>query len=174
MNPNPFIVDVPSTNPPTIADLRPADLRYTVAVDSGDLMFEGQLIGESTSRRDDHIHPYSPSGFAPPGVRCFACRWMEAKIFIVSKIVTVDTAGTHHHTPSGRYLVYTVGGSIIPSEITYRRAVFTRGGYEVLELLTIRKQGAEPYMSAVSARALSQAAQCDHGIRDAYVNRAVV
>ena len=72
------------------------------------------------------------------------------------------------------FVVVTIGGTTVPNEVTYHRAMPTSSGFEVIELLTIRKSGTEPYMSMCASRALSQAAGRDDLIREAWINRAVV
>lgn len=138
----------------------------------GPVRIRGAQLGHAVSKTVEHSG-HKPDEFARPGKRCSACRWFEAYIYRVDKV--------HHDAlplllPSEfteRYAVVTVGFSVVPGERPYIRATFTSSGYEVVELLTIRKSGEEPFMPVVSARALSQAAEDDRSIRDAYINRAV-
>lgn len=127
-------------------------------------LFEGVLIGHGTTQRDEHSHPLGQS--AKAGQRCFACRWYEAYIYHVTKLLGGDL--------DARFMVATVGGTSVPGERTYYRSHATSSGFEVVELLTIRKTGSEPYMATSAARALAQAAEVDDVIREAYINRAVV
>lgn len=126
--------------------------------------FTGTLIGSGTTQRDEHSHSLNRS--AEKGERCFACRWYEAYIY------TVDTLPDYYPT-NQRFMVATVGGTAVDGERTYYRAHATSSGFEVVELLTIRKEGKRPYMSTSAARALAQAAEEDDVIREAFVNRAV-
>jgi hypothetical protein len=80
----------------------------------------------------------------------------------------VDLYKTHDAT----FIVHTRGLSTVPGERTRIRIVETTSAFEVVELLTVN-HGGKIYLPRQSARALSQAAQWDDDIRDAYVNRAV-
>jgi len=118
--------------------------------------FRGRMLGFGSSFRREHNHD-APSHRITQ--RCAACRWFELRIF---------------KTESSMYIVHSIGPSIIPNEITFSRISYTTSPYEVVELCTVRRgQSGEPYLPAAAARALSQAAAQDNGIKDAYVNRAV-
>jgi hypothetical protein len=77
-------------------------------------------------------------------------------------------------TAAGTYVVHTVGESVVPGETRLSRISPTPSAYEVIELLTVRRREQEPFIAAQSSRALAQAAELDDGLRDAYINRAVV
>lgn len=177
-NLNPF--QVPDLNDPTphasnLAPPAPSTALPAAATDGptthivhdqlgNPITFTGELIGSGTTQRDEHSHDLNR--VAAKGERCFACRWFEAYIYAVETLPT-------NYPPRERFLVATVGGTVVDGERTFYRAHVTSSGFEVVELLTIRKSGAAPYMSTSAARALSQAAEVDEVIREAYVNRAV-
>lgn len=124
--------------------------------DQAPFVFEGALIGASSSRGDEHSHA---ADYALRGSRCSACRWFSVDIYV---------------RPDGSYVVHTVGDTVVPGERRFSRVSETTSGYEVVELLTVRKPGNEPFITAQSARALAQASSVDDGVRDAYVDRAVI
>lgn len=130
--------------------------------------FTGRVIGAGSTQRDDHSHAISRDRpYAAQRQSCSACRWFEAYIYIV-------TRPPERYPESGRYLVVTVGGTVVPGEVDFHRANFTDSGFEVVELLTIRKSGSEPYLATSAARALAQAAAVDDDVREAFINRATV
>ena len=120
---------------------------------------EGRLLGFSSSHRDSHNHPL-PRDLSVYGDtwKCSACRWFEASII--------------HITDDETYAVYTVGRSALPGEKPRARVQFTDSAYELVEILTDRREGT-PRLSVASARCLAQASSTDKDIADAYVNRAV-
>jgi len=144
--------------------------------DGEQLSFCGRMLGYATSNRSNHDHhvSYDAGGelisFSPPGERCSACRWFEVRIFEIEH--EYDDAGEPVDR-RGRYLVLTSGMSIVPGEVEMRRASWTDSPYEVVEILTQRRDQ-RPFLPAPSARVLSQAANWDSGIRAAYIDRAVV
>jgi hypothetical protein len=138
----------------------------------GRFIFTGKLIGEATSHRTEHFD--HEGTYAQRGERCFACRWFYAQIFEVDRCDDPESHTRYGHDASKNYLVITVGGTIIPGEHQLKRLTFTDSPYDVIEILTIRKSGASPYLPAVSARALAQAADHDDDLRDAYENRPVM
>ena len=71
------------------------------------------------------------------------------------------------------YVVHTQGRSRVQGETTRARVALSQSAYEVVELLTVN-HGGKLYIPRQSSHALAQAAQWDAGLRDAYVNRAVV
>jgi hypothetical protein len=135
---------------------------HTLTTPTGDHVFNGRVIGASTSEASHHNHDgeYLPRS-TPGGERrrkCSACRWLETTLY---------------RTDTGKYVVHTIGRSIVPGEIDYIRVTFTPSAYEVVEICTV-KNAAEPYIPDPSARALAQASEDDDAIQEAYVNRAVV
>lgn len=138
----------------------------------GQFIFTGQLIGQATSYREEHFD--HAGDFAQRGERCFACRWFHAQIFEVERVTDEGSKIRYPTDHKKQYLVVTVGGSIVPSEHQLKRLTFTDSPYDIVEILTIRKSGANPYLPAVSARALAQAADHNDDIRDAYENRPVI
>lgn len=140
------------------------------------IRLHGRMLGFATSRREVHAHSTSldsegrPLSFASPGQRCSACRWFEVRLFGVEHELADDLGPLDRRA---RYLVLTAGVSIVPGETTMRRASWTDSGYEIIELLTQRRD-AQPFLPAPSARVLSQAAAWDDHVRAAYVDRAVV
>lgn len=156
----------------------------------------GTFLGFATSQRDthddtvEHVRHVNGEFYARAGERCSACRWFEVQIYGVHDelvlphdIITdydatdvdldVDLGDCPTTTRRGRYLVLTSGVSTVPDEVIMRRASWTDSPYEVVELLTQRR-GTRPFLPTPSARVLAQAAAWDSGIRDAYVDRAVV
>lgn len=136
---------------------------FTLHTETGDHTFTGKIIGASTSEAQFHNHPGdyllpAQSGTTGRRLKCSACRWLETKLYT---------------TDAGKYVVHTIGRSVVPGEQDYARVTFTESAYEVVELLTVRGQ-AEPFIPRPSARALAQAADRDDDMHDAYVNRAVV
>jgi hypothetical protein len=112
--------------------------------------------------------------FARKGERCFACRWFHAQIFEVERVTDEGSKIRYGADHLKKYLIVTVGGSIVRGEHQLKRLAFTDSPHDIIEILTIRKAGAEPYLPAVSARSLAQAAQYDSKIRDAFENRAIL
>jgi len=145
-------------------DYEPTLRAYTVTDQYGqDVNVDAYLLGFATSEQpqhDENAHPEDDT--APKRVRCSACRWFEARVFDVSDD---ENAGS-------RYLVHTVGRSIVPGESDRNRVAFTNSAFEVIEVLTVR-QGGVPKLPVASGRALAQAAALDEEIAHAFVNRAV-
>lgn len=127
------------------------------------VVVDAYVLGHATSQHEDHDeNAHGPAETAPRRVRCSACRWFEVQIFDVSRD---DDAGV-------KYLVYTVGKTIVPGETDRVRFVWTDSEREVVEALVVR-QGGTPKLPVASARALSQAARWDDDILDAFDNRVV-
>lgn len=143
------------------------------------LNFYGVKLGADSSEQDTHAD--HAGDYARKYEKCSACRWFEVAIYrrYVTEEVDLETDPAHPRifeiepTP-GDYVVHTVGGSIVPGEHRLSRISCSDSGFEVVELLTVRKSGGEPFIATQSSRALAQAAALDDGIRDAYINRAVV
>lgn len=148
----------------------------------------GRLLGYASSYRDDHNHQ---AEFAVLGTRCSACRWFEVRIFTVEAEYPCDddwectcgaedSAKIEPHTddcgwepPRAHYLVLTYGRTNVPGELNKRRAEWTDSAFDVLAALVQRRSN-EIFLPATSDRALAKAAAWDDGIKEAYVNRAVV
>lgn len=127
------------------------------------VVVDAYVLGHATSQHEDHDDKaHGPSETARRGTRCSACRWFEVQIFDVSDD---EDAGV-------KYLVYTVGKTIVEGETDRIRFVWTDSEREVVEALVVR-QGGMPKLPVASARALAQAARWDDDILDAYDNRAV-
>lgn len=121
----------------------------------------GQLLGFGTSQREYHNHPV-PRDLEryPVTWKCSACRWFEVTLLWV---------------PTDRvYAVYTVGHSALEDEQPRARIQFTESAFEIIEMLTDRRDSATPRLPIAAARCLAQAANVDDAITEAYVNRAVV
>ena len=140
--------------------------------------FTAKLIGFSSSEKQNHNHPVSDAhhrehvsggrqvGKSAAMIRCGACRWQETRIFLLDE--------KDHVYHGGKFAVHTLGVSILPGERVRARLEFVNTGFEVVELLTVRKgEHAAPYIPGASARALAMAAAHDRDLKDAYVNRAV-
>jgi hypothetical protein len=125
--------------------------------------FFARLIGFSSSEKHRHNHI---DGRPDSTIRCGACRWQETRIFLLDE--------KDHAYHGGKFAVHTLGVSILPGERVRARLEFVNTGFEVIEILTVRKgEHAAPYIPGASARALAMAAAYDRDLKDAYVNRAV-
>lgn len=134
--------------------------------------FTGALLGSSTSYSVDHTH--AAGQHAPRGAKCSACRWFEVYIYRRARTNGAGPTGNGLVDTPADYVVHTVGGSSVPGERRFSRVEFTSSPFEVIELLTVRPVDRDPFIAAQSARALAQAAELDDGVREAYINRAVV
>jgi hypothetical protein len=127
-----------------------------------ELVVTGRFLGMGSSARNTHSN--HNSNFAPPGVRCRACRWFEARIFRIGE------------DADGDYIVYNVRQSIVPGETPRYSVRRWATASEVVDMLTSRRNDDGSSSSSISLPAqivLSQAALHDVGIREAYVNRAL-
>lgn len=146
---------------------------WTVDTDDNGSHYEffARLIGFASSEKQRHNHPtHHPHqnlvDRIHKGERCGACRWQETRIFLLD-----EKNRTYH---GGKFAVHTLGVSILEGERVRARLSFVNTGFEVVELLTVRKgEHAAPYIPGASARALAMAAASDRDLKDAYVNRAV-
>lgn len=111
----------------------------------GAFHFVGQRLGSGSSEHPDKD------------------RWFEVDLY----------RGVVADDPEQVYVVHTQGKSRVAGEVTRSRIALSQSAYEVVELLTVNHNG-KLYLPRQSSHALSQAAQWDDGIRDAYVNRAVL
>jgi hypothetical protein len=130
----------------------------------GPLHGKGQFIGYGTSRSERHRnHVDGGRAFAQKHERCSACRWNEVRIFKFS-----------YGNDQNQFLIHTLGVSIVPGEFIKCRTVWTNGGYELVEMLTVRPHDGEVFLPGPAARALASASEFDENVRRAYVDRAVV
>lgn len=143
--------------------------------------FLGKPLGVGSSQQNDHRHDVARDRYAPRGIRCSACRWFEVAIYrrYVTEGIDLETDPKRPRIypvdpEPGDYVVHTIGASIVPGETRLSRITPTDSPFEVIELLTVRKRDDDPWIPAQSARALAHAAEFDDGLREAYVNRAVV
>jgi hypothetical protein len=149
-----------ASSPPSVTV---RDWRF--ATRDGALEVTGSLLAyQSTYREDEHSLNHPGARHAERGDKCRSCRWFEVRILLVE----ADDAVEH----GGRFLVYTVGRSLVPGEVDLIRAAFTDSPYTVVELLT-QRDGGRPFLPASSARALADAAAHDLDLRDAYTQRSV-
>lgn len=123
--------------------------------------FSGIQLGASTSRTETHTD--HSSEYARRGEKCSACRWFEVAIYRRYRL-----------NADPDYVVQTVGASDVPGERRFSRVQYTVSPFSVIELLTVRPVDRDPFIAAQSALALAEAADLDDGIREAYINRAVV
>lgn len=121
----------------------------------GDVEVPGELLGLANSSRLEHNHA---TDYVRPGDRCSTCRYTEVRLF---------RDATH-------YILVTLGMTIVPGETIIHRIRRLTSPFEVLEVLTVRKPGREPFLPKSAALTLAQAADLDEGISEAYINRAVV
>lgn len=129
--------------------------------DETTLTFHGQYIGMGSSERDGHIN-HDPDSYAPRGVSCSACRWFEARIFV--------------RESDSRYLVHTVGMSIVDRESPRYGHEWATSPYEVIDKLTTVRRNHDigvdvPVLSWAARRVLAQAAFYDEDLEDAYTKR---
>jgi hypothetical protein len=144
--------------------------------------FHGRLLGFNSSRHRTHNHPFVAvtehgQTFVTADTamsKCNACRWSEVRIF--RQLPDDDQQPSEHNQrPDAPYVVHTLGVSTVQGEITRSTGRFAMSGYEVVELLTIRRgKENQPFLPAAFARALAAAAGTDEGIADGFVNRATV
>lgn len=138
--------------------------RYVLDVRGETVTFDGELVADVSSRRDEH-GPHHPADlYAAKRERCSACRWFEIRLYVVPD-------GSRDGQPD--YVAHTVGRSTVPGEHDLERIVRTSVALELVEQLTVRN-GTNPYIPAPSARALAILADRDDAIFEAYTNRAVV
>lgn len=166
----------PRTSSPPTVDLKIFKLRGR----DGDVFeFHGVKLGADSSEQETHVD--HDGEYARKFEKCSACRWFEVSVYRRYFTESVDLRTNTDHSRifpidpvPADYVVHTVGGSIVPGEHRLSRISCSDSGFEVIELLTVRKAGGEPFITAQSSRALAQAASRDEDIRDAYINRAVV
>lgn len=133
---------------------------YELLTPEGPIQVRGQLLGFSTSEREQHNHDERTLQTASDlSWKCSACRWVEIRII---------------RDDDDTFAVSTLGRSRVPGETDRSRVIFTDSPHEVIELLTDRRPGRNPRLPFAAARALAQAAQRDDDMHDAYVNRAVI
>lgn len=147
--------------------------------DSEPFGFMGAPLGVGSSRRDTHLHDRERERYAPKGTRCSACRWFEVAIYrrFTAEEIDLSTTPPKLRTIEPEavdYVIHTVGASAVPGEQRLSRIEVTDSAFEVVELLTVRREGDSPWIPAQSSRALARAAELDDGLHEAYVNRAVV
>lgn len=129
---------------------------FSLMTPDGTREIQGKLLGYSSSNSD--IHSHALGEHAPPGMKCSACRWFEARI--------IRTDGE-----DAKYAVHTMGRSKVPGEIQKCRLVLTDSPREVIEVLTVRKSGTTgSFIPKPSTRAIAQAADLDDGLYDAYLD----
>jgi hypothetical protein len=148
----------------------------TVQCRDGVIRGRAQLIGYGSSRVEHHRdHVDGGHEFASKNERCSACRWNEVRIFKFTSITELSPLKHMQslHSISQPYLVHTLGLSIVPNEFTKCRTLWVSGGYEIVEVLTVRPRDGDVFLPGPAARALARAAELDESIRRAYVDRAV-
>lgn len=118
------------------------------------LKFRGSFLGFGTTQRDQHSN--HSLDFADPtlGEKCTACRWFELRIF--------------DDVDSDCYILLYSGRSIVPSESQRFRVERVYTAYELIEAVTVKREGTPQYLSVPAVRALSQAAGFDTDIAAAY------
>lgn len=141
-----------------------------------------RFLGVGSSQASTHARgaPH-PDGFVTRGVRCNACRWFETRVFrellLPDEVNDIaDLVGDEvalRRVQLGNYVIHSVGMSVVDGEVPLCSVAETRSPFTVVELMTTRRGGTEPFIAKPSARALSEAADNDPQLADAYVNRAV-
>lgn len=147
----------------TTIELKPTTRNYVLDTPDGQYEYENlQLLGYATSQRDQHRN-HDLADFMPANNgRCSACRWFEIRIFRVTDPITVG----------GQYIVHTYGRTIIPGEIELCRLYVTSSPHEIIEFLTVHKNG-YVFVPVASIHALAQAAHWDSEIEKAYLSAQV-
>jgi hypothetical protein len=123
----------------------------------GDVEFQGRLLGSASSQLKVH-KSHAGEKVAPAGVRCSACRWIEIRIF---------------KKKTGEYVLELTGHTIVTGEKTRHRVEVTASPHWVIEVLTQRPDGRDPFIPRVAKHALSEAAASDPEMEFAYVARVV-
>ncbi len=143
--------------------------RLELATPQGVVVVRGYVLGQSSSQRDQHNHPPGVQPLDEGGRRrCAACRWLETLI-----IEELDES-------KPRYVIHTVGRSVVPGESDRPRLVRTDSASEVVETLHVSRRRLagdgpeETFIPRPSLLALAQAADSDVDLRDAYRARRVV
>lgn len=131
--------------------------------------FWGVLLSEASSHRPEHLAHRGQ--FAAPRETCSTCRWTEVAIF---KQTMAPSLTPGNFVKSDDYVIHRVGRSIVPGESDRFTVDIVGSGFEVVEVLTTRRDGREPFLIPQHARILAAASHLDEGIREAYVNRAVI
>jgi hypothetical protein len=151
--------DLPTINKPHIMQLVVERQKYE---------FAGVLLAWGSFEDSDHRdHPNSD--YAPKGVKCSACRWLEVELYRKFPTALNDD---DYDAQESTYVVVTRGPSIIPGERDYEKITFTESALEVLEVLTVRKTRGEQstFLPPQHARAIAQAAAHDDGLREVYIS----
>lgn len=121
--------------------------------------FDGQLLGEATSRASKHaVLVHDEGSFAAPGMRCSACRWFEVRIYT-------------ERSDDPTWIVETVGRTIVPGETDrrqFRRVTEPRQVVAVLVQTKRQRPGedADTFIPATSRYALDQAADADERLAE--------
>lgn len=152
--------EMPVINKPHILQLTVEDREYS---------FAGVLLAWESSESNDHRdHPNSD--YAPKGVKCSACRWLEVELYkrLPDSVNDDDGQGP-------TYVVVTRGPSLIPGERDYEKITFTESAFAVVEVLTVRKtRGTQStFLPPQHAMALAKAAAHDDGIKEAYLKAVI-
>lgn len=132
--------------------------RWVVQGYDGTYEFDGYLLGAASSKRSSHRSHEDECTYAPPGVRCSACRWIEIRIF---------------RNYAGEYVLELTGQTIITGEKVRRRVEVTQSPHWVIEVLTQKRDTGECFIPLVAKHALSEAAALDPGVEAAFVGRVV-
>lgn len=140
---------------------------HTITLREGELDFEGTLLGSGTTRAGQHWRHDSP--YAARGERCPACRWSESSIYRVDGIYGIygddaeEVPDTTPTPPEAPYLVYTLGGSIVPGETNPIRILWLHRGWDVIQGLLFKN-----HLGGANRQAAEAAALVDEDIRNAY------
>lgn len=132
--------------------------------------FEGRLLGEASSRAPKHAGLVHDEGsFAPPGLRCSACRWFEVRIYTADEMPD-DEMSTD--AVEAAWIVETVGKSVVPGETDRRQFRRVTEPRQVIGVLVQTKRASRPgeegdtFIPATSRHALDQAADRDDRLTD--------
>lgn len=147
---------------------------YSVTNEDGTAIdFVGALLGEASGRREIHrghdVWPEREDDYAGVGVRCSACRWTEARVYLTYGRIPPErgTLQDERYRESNGYVVEIVGRTLVPGEDDRHSAWCVTSPHSVVELLNSSRS------STLAARlALAEAAGNDDALEEAYINRA--
>ena len=124
------------------------------------LWFRGLFIGMGSTQQYRHRPTHTPpETWSNPiqDLKCNACRWFELRIF--------------YDENAECYILHFGGRSIVPGESQRFRYERAYTAYEVIDILTSRREDNSQYLTLPTSRALAQAAGFDDDMHEAYTAR---
>jgi hypothetical protein len=131
----------------------------TVSTDLGNVLVQGTLLAQTSSRQFSHRHPET---HAKPGDRCSACRW--TRITIVRD---------ENPEVARNYAVVSEGFSLVPGERVISKVERTSSPLWVIECLYRRNKEREKYLSIVARNALLMSCEYDQKLADECEKRGI-